>query len=195
MRVVLDTNVLASAMLTGGGAPDEVVQSILRGDLHLLIDSRIMAEYDEVTSRLCFGLDAKERRMLLDVLDTIAEPVIARLHHLSLPDPDDIPFVEVAISGHADALVTGKSGIWVPCVRGVGADASAIMDYLRGLSTIIPSGAILPARTDAPPAQRSTGQGGCSRSVPRSAAPGSRAQAAWPRMRSRYPRRPSPGSA
>lgn len=133
MRVVLDTNVLVSAMLTGGGAPDEVVQSILRGDLHLLIDSRIMAEYDEVTSRLCFGLDAKERRMLLDVLDTIAEPVIARLHHLSLPDPDDIPFVEVAISGHADALVTGNiRHLGAVRARGVVVRTPRqVMDYLR----------------------------------------------------------------
>lgn len=133
MRVVLDTNVLASAMLTGGGAPDEVVQSILRGDLHLLIDSRIMAEYDEVTSRPRFGFDAKERRMLLNVIDTIAEPVIARPHHVALPDPDDLPFVEVAISGHADVLITGNTRHFIDA-RPYGVSVRTprqIMDRLR----------------------------------------------------------------
>lgn len=55
LRVVFDTNVVVSAMLTGGGTPDLALQLVLQGDAILLTDSRIMAEYDEVTSRPRFG--------------------------------------------------------------------------------------------------------------------------------------------
>lgn len=114
MRIVLDTNVLVSAMLTGGGAPDMALQLVLQGDATLLADSRVLAEYDEVTARPRFGFDAGERRALLDMLATIAEPVLARPLRLSLPDPDDRLFVEVARAGNADAIVTGNVKHFVP---------------------------------------------------------------------------------
>lgn len=118
MRVVLDTNVLVSAMLTGGGTADTVLHLILQGDATLLVDSRILAEYDEVTSRPRFGFDPGERRVMLDVLESVTEPVLSRPLRLSLPDPDDRMFVEVAKAGSADAIVTGNVKHFVP-VRGV----------------------------------------------------------------------------
>ncbi len=114
MRVVLDTNVLVSALLTGGGTADMAVQLILQGAATLLVDSRILAEYDEVTSRARFGFAEEERRALLDVLESIAEPVVAKPLRLALPDPDDRVFVEVALAGRADAIVTGNVKHFVP---------------------------------------------------------------------------------
>lgn len=108
MRIVLDTNVLVSAMLTGGGAPDMVLQLALQGELTLLADSRMLAEYDDVTARPRFAFDEPERRELLRVLGSIAEPVVARPLRLTLPDPDDRVFVEVAVAGGADVVVTGN---------------------------------------------------------------------------------------
>lgn len=114
MRVVLDTNVVVSALLTGGGTADLALQLILQGQATLLADSRILAEYDDVTARPGFGFLEAERRVLMDVLAAVAEPVIARPLRLDLPDPDDRMFVEVAIAGAADALVTGNRRHFVP---------------------------------------------------------------------------------
>lgn len=114
MRIVLDTNVLVSAMLTGGGAPDMVLQLVLQGEVTLLTDSRIIAEYDEVTARLRFGFDPVERRILLDTLGNIAEPVVATPLRVTLPDPEDRMFVEVAVAGGADAIVTGNARHFIP---------------------------------------------------------------------------------
>ena len=114
MRIVLDTNVLVSTMLTGGGAPDFALQLVLQGAVTLLADSRILAEYDDVTARARFGFDEKERRILLDVLTYIAEPVVAGPLRLSLPDPEDRVFVEVAVAGAADAIVTGNTRHFIP---------------------------------------------------------------------------------
>ena len=80
-----------------------------RGPLHL-----ILAEYDEVTARPRFGFVEDERRVLIDTLSDIAEPVLARPLRVSLPDPDDRMFVEVAVAGAADAIVTGNAKHWSP---------------------------------------------------------------------------------
>lgn len=114
MRIVLDTNVLVSAMLTGGGTPDQVLHLVLQGAVTLLADSRIFAEYDEVTARPAFRFDARERRILLEALERIAEPVVAPPLKLALPDPDDRVFVEVAIAGRADVLITGNTRHFQP---------------------------------------------------------------------------------
>jgi uncharacterized protein len=114
VRIVLDTNVLVSALLTGGGASDMVVQLVLQGTATLLVDSRILAEYDEVTSRKRFGFMEPERRVMLETLERIAESVVSRPLRLTLPDPDDRAFVEVAIAGRADYLVTGNLKHFVP---------------------------------------------------------------------------------
>ena len=114
MRIVLDTNVLVSAMLTGGGAPDMTLQLVLQSAVTLLADSRILAEYDEVTARPLFALDESERRTLLDTLGAIAEPVVARPLRVALPDPEDRVFVEVAVAEGADAIVTGDVRHFAP---------------------------------------------------------------------------------
>ena len=114
MRIVVDTNVLVSAMISGSGAPYFVMQLVLQNAVTLLADSRIFAEYDEVTARPRFEFDSQERRTLLDILLSIAEPVIASPLRVSLPDPDDRIFVEVAIAGAADAIITGNTRHFIP---------------------------------------------------------------------------------
>ena len=108
VRVVLDTNVLISARLTGAGSADMAVQLILQGAATLLVDSRILAEYDEVTSRTRYGFAEAERQAVLGVLELIAEPVVAKPLRLTLPDSDDRVFVEVALAGRANVIVTGN---------------------------------------------------------------------------------------
>jgi putative PIN family toxin of toxin-antitoxin system len=114
MRIVLDTNVVVSALLTGGGTADMAVQLVLQGAATLLVDSRILAEYDEVSSRPRFALPATERRIVLEILQALAEPVVAAPLQVTLPDPDDRLFVEVALAGRADAIVTGNPRHFVP---------------------------------------------------------------------------------
>jgi putative PIN family toxin of toxin-antitoxin system len=108
MRVVMDTNVLVAGMLSGASPPSEVLHQILQGTLTLLVDARIVAEYDEVTARERCAFDPLERRALLDTLVAVAQHVEALPLNASLPDTDDIMFVEVAAAGNAAVLITGN---------------------------------------------------------------------------------------
>ncbi|MBA2319918.1 MAG: putative toxin-antitoxin system toxin component, PIN family [Deltaproteobacteria bacterium] len=108
MRLVLDTNVLVSGLLTPKGSPGRVVDGILLGDLVLVVDDRILEEYREVLARPKFGFDVVQRERLLVFLRTASEQVVAPPVSVPLPDPDDLPFLEAAL--HAGvALVTGNA--------------------------------------------------------------------------------------
>lgn len=108
MRIVLDTNVLVSALLNPHGPPARVLELILAGKLQILVDDRILDEYREVLLRPRFGFDADEVATLVSALAAAGEWVTMPLPKLTLDDPDDLPFAEIAVAGAADALVTGN---------------------------------------------------------------------------------------
>ena len=108
MRIVLDTNVLVSGLLNPHGSPGRCLDLILDGDLTPLFDDRILAEYRDVLLRPRFGFDPRDVDVLVDYLIAEGQALGAPPLDLTLPDPDDLPFLEVAIAGIADALVTGN---------------------------------------------------------------------------------------
>lgn len=108
MRIVLDTNALVSALLTPFGASSRALDLILAGDVIVLFDDRIISEYEEVLLRKSFGFDPSHVSELIEYIKATGEHVMARGTSYKLPDPDDAPFLEVAITGFADALVTGN---------------------------------------------------------------------------------------
>lgn len=109
MRVVVDSNVIVSAMLSPHAPPAQVVRLLLQGDVVPLHDDRILAEYEEVLKRPKFDFDPEDVRAIIDSIDRAGETVFARPLPLTLPDPDDLPFLEVAVAASADALVTGNT--------------------------------------------------------------------------------------
>jgi putative PIN family toxin of toxin-antitoxin system len=108
VRIVLDTNVLASALLSPGGAPAAVLQLVLAGRILLCFDARIMTEYREVLRRPKFDFDVRLVDDLLEFLKSEDELVGAVPLPLSLTYPDDAMFLEVASAGGAEYVVTGN---------------------------------------------------------------------------------------
>lgn len=112
MLAVIDTNVLVSGLLGLYTYPARVIDLIYIGRLNCIYDDRIMAEYHEVLSRPKFqqAISKKERHDLLNYLTqhgryVLAGPLEATL---SAPDAGDVPFIEVAVAGRADMIVTGN---------------------------------------------------------------------------------------
>ena len=108
MRIVLDTNVLVSAILSPFGAPAGIFNAILSGQLILLYDDRIIAEYREVLNRPKFDFEKNLISDILDFIEVKGERILAIPINVKLPDPFDLPFVEVAITGKASFLITGN---------------------------------------------------------------------------------------
>lgn len=72
------------------------------------LDTRILSEYREVLNRPKFKFDKDKIEILLDFLEKNARFISSRPLCNSLPDPDDEPFREVAITANAQALITGN---------------------------------------------------------------------------------------
>jgi uncharacterized protein len=117
MRAVIDTNVLVSGVMNPHGSPGRVVDSIVSQAISVLYDDRILLEYRDVLLRPFFGFQAADVNALVDFIEFSGEQITAGPVNVVLPDPTDLPFLEVAIAGSADALVTGNLKHFKP-VRG-----------------------------------------------------------------------------
>ena len=117
MLVVLDTNILVSALLSPFGPPARVLDLALGGDIRLAFDDRLMAEYREVLARPKFGFAPEDVATVLAYLEANGERVTARPLPDALPDADDLPFLEVAAQAEA-VLVTGNTAHYPPEARG-----------------------------------------------------------------------------
>ena len=108
MKVVLDTNVLVSGLLKPRSAPAKILRLILQGDLDIIMNEHILAEYNEVLRREKFLFNRKDVEAIIEVFRSYGIRAPALLQTPRLPDPDDAPFLEAALSMQADALVTGN---------------------------------------------------------------------------------------
>jgi putative PIN family toxin of toxin-antitoxin system len=107
VRIVLDTNALVSGLLNPFGPPGRILDLVTTGDIVLQYDDRILSEYRAVLARDRFGFEVRDVKAFLTYVERHGEPVVARKVAVRLQDPDDRPFLEVAIAGSADVLVTG----------------------------------------------------------------------------------------
>lgn len=106
-RVVLDTNVLVSSLLNSFGSPGRILDLVLAGELSTAHDDRLLREYREVLRREKFGFSSRDVKGLLDFLETEGLKVNPPMLGAKLPDPNDLPFLEVAHAAEA-VLVTGN---------------------------------------------------------------------------------------
>ena len=109
MRVVLDTNILISALITKGTPPDSLYQAWLRGDIELVTSTAQLTEIDNVLSRprLQKYVDADEASVIVQDMGTRAL-VLDEIPVVNLsPDPKDNPILATAIAGKADLIISG----------------------------------------------------------------------------------------
>ena len=107
--VVLDTNVLVSAMLKPGGAEAFITKLALAGSIQVFVTASILDEYDEVLGRSKFK----------HIEVAVIEKLLAQIRSSSIlvnptktlavsPDESDNRFLECAEAANADYLVTGN---------------------------------------------------------------------------------------
>ncbi len=103
--VVLDTNVVVSALLKAESLPARLLAAVLRGDLRIAFDARILTEYRDVLLRQKFGFEPTRVDMVLEAVERDGIAVAALMWTLSLPDADDVKFLEVASALEPSAVV------------------------------------------------------------------------------------------
>ena len=109
MRIVLDTNVLVSALISGDAPPGLLLAAIRRERLTLVTSEAQLDELRTVLSRerLRPYIRPGEAEDLVRNLEAIGE-VAADLPEVSAsPDPDDNRILATAIAGRADLIVSG----------------------------------------------------------------------------------------
>ena len=108
MKIVLDTNVLVSGLLTPFGNCGEIVRMLTSDEIILCVDSRILLEYEAVLSRPQFNIATQKAAAVIEYIQASAETHAAIPLDRALPDESDNPFMEVALSSGAVCLVTGN---------------------------------------------------------------------------------------
>jgi len=114
MNIVLDTNVVVAGLLSPFGPCGEIVRMVSSGKLVLSLDARILSEYDEVLHRPKFKFEEDQVAALLDHIECRGHKRASSPLTHSLPDPDDEPFLEVAIAGKVTCIVTGNQTDFPP---------------------------------------------------------------------------------
>ena len=108
MRIVLDTNVLLQS-LPVASAYRPIFDAIRTGRVRLVVSTAILLEYAEILSRRTSALVAH------NVLALLVGPIGAQRQEIHFrfglitADPDDNKFVDCAIAGNADYIITSDA--------------------------------------------------------------------------------------
>ena len=111
-RVVLDTNCIVSALLFTKGSLAWLRDAWMRQRFIPLISRDTADELIKVLKYPKFQLDKNEQEIILADYLPYAEVVHIEIVPKNLPvlqDTDDLIFIELAVSGNADALVSGDA--------------------------------------------------------------------------------------
>ena len=113
-QVVLNTNVLISAALSLRGKPRRVLDWVAAYEV-LLSSDETLEELETTLRRPKFEpyVDSDERDDYIEWLDTYTHPVEVEGQVQMCRDPDDDKFLELALSGDADVIVSGDNDLLV----------------------------------------------------------------------------------
>nr|WP_294508582.1 putative toxin-antitoxin system toxin component, PIN family [uncultured Rhodopila sp.] len=112
LRVVLDTNALISRLLVPSSVPAWAVQRAISEHIVLASDATIM-ELADVLSRRKFDpyVSVEDRQRFLRLFGRIVEQATVLHVVRACRDPKDDKFLELAVNGAADVIVTGDADL------------------------------------------------------------------------------------
>lgn len=111
MRVVLDTNVLISAIFFSG-PPSRILAAWIDDRFELVVSAEILAEYREVAGRIGAKFPGVELGPVLDRIALHALLVVpVKLPEDACTDRDDIKFLECALGSRADCVISGDRAL------------------------------------------------------------------------------------
>lgn len=111
-RVVADTNVLVSRLFLANSVPGKAIRKAV-DEAQLLVSDATLQELAEVLSRPKFDawISQADKLEFFRLLSRIAEIVPVTYPVQACRDPKDDKFLEVAVNGRADLIVTGDKDL------------------------------------------------------------------------------------
>ncbi len=103
MRIVLDTNVLVDGFSDDFCSEAKLIDAIIAGDVTAIASTKVVSEYRLILRRL---IDDREYRTRLENFFAMIEDADPEHVDAVIDDYEDIKFLEAAIGGEADAVVT-----------------------------------------------------------------------------------------
>lgn len=107
MRVVLDTNIIVSSLITENSIPSKLLDMALSAKFDLCVSEDLISEYEEVLSRPKFNLDSRTVEVIITLIRVRSKMFFSNPQPLESTDPKDQCILDLAVT--ADAyLVTGN---------------------------------------------------------------------------------------
>lgn len=108
MMIVLDTNVIVSGILRPFSKASLILTLVADGAVQVAYDLRLLSEYRDVLTRPKFNFPEENVEAFLTQVEQEGFLVSVKPLGIHLPDPNDEPFLEVAVAGKVEAIVTGN---------------------------------------------------------------------------------------
>lgn len=118
-RVVIDTNLLISAIIDSKGFPNRLINSWQRDQITLITSPQLLHELKEVSKRDKFRRYHLFKEQMVEVIDNIiaSAEIILSMPDEQLPvhsrDPKDDKLLACALSAEVDYLMTGDEDLLV----------------------------------------------------------------------------------
>ena len=108
MKVVVDTNVIASALLSSYGKPAVILNMFFDEEIQIYYSDTIFLEYKDVLSRPALNINLEKATRFLDILKNTGISIKPTISDIPFQDEDDRIFYDTARQSDA-ILITGNS--------------------------------------------------------------------------------------
>ena len=113
LRVVIDTNILVSALLSKKGAPSKVVDAWRDREFLVITNESAILEVERVLAELVstgkYSISSDDIQSISNLLreDTLLVSGETNVQGAVPEDPDDEKFIAIALNGEANVIVSG----------------------------------------------------------------------------------------
>lgn len=120
ITLLLDTNILISALLSPSGKCDTLIREVIQRKISMVLSYEVLTEYkktlEKLVSRYPKKISSYQKVILLKQIQTFAYHVdISQINiaDISVRDRSDEKIIKTAIAGNADYIITGDLDLLV----------------------------------------------------------------------------------
>ena len=131
MRIVIDTNVVASAIFFGG-KPRELLELLMRHQVDAYASPEIISEYQETCDELISRYPVKPVLLPLNQIIAACRLIKTRSKISVCRDPEDDKFIECAVDANCIYIVSGDKDL-LSVKEYEGIQIVTVADFLKSL--------------------------------------------------------------